>query len=427
MTDLASRPWLSAAAAARIDALPLPGDPRAAIEALAQDNRRIHDAECLNLNPATNVMNPRAEALLSSGLGSRPSLGQPGEKYETGLEAVEAIETLTARLAARVFEATYVEARVPSGALANLFAFMALAKPGDTIVAPPAEIGGHVTHHAPGCAGLYGLTINPAPVDRDHYTVDIDALRMLAQEVKPKIITLGQSLNYRPHPVAQVREIADDVGAYLLFDAAHLCGPIAGRAWPNPLAQGAHVMTMSTYKSLGGPAGGLVVTGDAEIAERLDAIAFPGLTANFDAGRVAALGITLQDWLDHGRAYAQDMIAASQALSDALRARDLPIHGQTQSHQFALHTPDGGHARALHLRRAGLLACAIGLPLAPAAKDMNGLRLGTPEVVRRGLRAAHMSDLAALIARAWTSETPETVAPDLAAFRAPFQGVHYAS
>ncbi|MEM8823229.1 MAG: beta-eliminating lyase-related protein [Pseudomonadota bacterium] len=427
MTDLAPRPWLSATAAARIDALRLPADPRAAIETLAADNRRTHDTECLNLNPATNVMNPRAEALLSAGLGSRPSLGHPGEKYETGLEAVEAIETLTARLAARVFDATHVEVRVPSGALANLFAFMALAKPGDSIIAPPATIGGHVTHHSPGCAGLYGLTIHPAPIDAERYTVDIDVLRILAHETKPRIITLGQSLNYHPHPVAQAREIADEVGAHLLFDAAHLCGPIAGRAWPNPLAEGAHMMTMSTYKSLGGPAGGLIVTNDPEIAERLDAIAFPGLTANFDAGRVAALGVTLQDWLDHGRAYAGEMIAAAGALSDALRNDGLPVHGQTESHQFALHTPGGGHAKALHLRRAGLLACGIGLPLNPAPNDMNGLRLGTPEAVRRGLRAAQMPDLAALIASAWVSDRPEDVAPEVAAFRAPFQRVDFAS
>ncbi|MEM7488631.1 MAG: aminotransferase class I/II-fold pyridoxal phosphate-dependent enzyme [Pseudomonadota bacterium] len=427
MTDLAPRPWLSAAATARVDALPLPADPRAAIEALARDNRRIHDRDCLNLNPATNVMNPRAEALLAAGLGARPSLGHPGEKYETGLEAIEAIETLTSRLAARVFDAAFVEPRVPSGALANLFAFMALARPGDAIVAPPATIGGHVTHHAPGCAGRYGLAIHPAPIDADRYTVDIDALRTLAHEVRPRIITLGQSLNTHPHPVAQAREIADEVGAHLLFDAAHLCGPIAGRAWPNPLAQGAHVMTMSTYKSLGGPAGGLVVTNDPEIAQRLDAIAFPGLTANFDAGRVAALGVTLQDWLDHGPTYAREMIAAARALSDALRAQGLPVHGHTESHQFALHTPEGGHARALHLRRAGLLACGIGLPRPPAPNDMNGLRLGTPEAVRRGLRATHMPDLATLIARAWQAERPETVAPDLAAFRAPFQNVDFAN
>jgi hypothetical protein len=133
----------------------------ARVEALAEKNREIHERDCFNLNPAANVMNPRAEALLASRLGSRPSLGYPGDKYEMGLEAIEEIEVIAAELAAEVFDARFAEIRVASGAMANLYAFMATCKPGDTIIAPPAAIGGHVTHHAPGCAGLYGLRIHP--------------------------------------------------------------------------------------------------------------------------------------------------------------------------------------------------------------------------------------------------------------------------
>ncbi|UWQ22942.1 serine hydroxymethyltransferase [Jannaschia sp. W003] len=423
MTELAPRPWHPGAVQARIRALPLPADPRAEIERLAAENRRIHDRDCLNLNPAANVMNPRAEALLAAGLGSRPSLGLPGAKYETGLEAIEAIEVVAARLACAVFGARHAEVRVPSGAMANLFAFTALAAPGDAIVAPPAAIGGHVTHHAPGCAGLRGLRVVEAPVDAARYTVDVDALAKLAREVRPRIITLGQSLNLHPHPVAKVREIADAVGAVLVFDAAHLCGPIAGGAWPNPLAEGAHVITMSTYKSLGGPAGGLIVTDDDRIAEALERVAFPGMTANFDAGRVAALGVALEDWREFGADYAREMTAAARALSDALRAEGLPVHGETRSHQFALEPPGGGQAMAQRLRASGLLASGIGLPLDPVAGDMNGLRMGMPEAVRRGMRAAHMPELAALVARAWRGET---VADAVRAFRAPFQRVDFA-
>ncbi len=131
-------------------------------------------------------MNPRAEALLASGLGTRPSLGYPGDKYEMGLEAIEEIEVIAAELCAEVFAADYAEIRVPSGAIANLYGFMATCRPGDTIIAPPASIGGHVTHHADGCAGLYGLKTVPAPVDADGYTLDIDALRELAQQVGPE-------------------------------------------------------------------------------------------------------------------------------------------------------------------------------------------------------------------------------------------------
>ena len=117
------------------------------------ENRQIHERDCFNLTPATNVMNPRAESALASGPGTRPSLGYPGDKYETGLEAIEQIEVIAAELSAEIFKADYAETRVPSGAIANLYAFMALTKAGDHIIAPPASIGGHVTHHSDGCTG----------------------------------------------------------------------------------------------------------------------------------------------------------------------------------------------------------------------------------------------------------------------------------
>lgn len=401
------------------------------IEALADRNARIHDRDCFNLNPATNVMNPRAEALLARGLGSRPSLGYPGDKYEMGLEAIEEIETIAAELAAEVFGAAFAEVRPSSGAMANLWGFMALARPGDAIIAPPPSVGGHVTHHKAGCAGLYGLVTHAAPVDADGYSVDLDGLRDLARRVRPKVITLGASLNLFPHPVRAVRAIADEVGAALLFDAAHQCGIIAGGQWPNPLDEGAHLMTMSTYKSLGGPAGGLIVTNDAAIAERLDAIAFPGMTANFDAGRVAALAMGLLDWRAMGRDYAAEMVRVAQALARALADEGLPVfaagRGATTSHQFAIEAAGfgGGQAASRRLRQAGFLACGIGLPLAEVADDLNGLRIGTPELVRRGVTAADAPKLARLIAAALRANDPSALAPEVAALRSGFQGLHY--
>ncbi|MFN3847482.1 MAG: serine hydroxymethyltransferase, partial [Paracoccaceae bacterium] len=170
MPCLAPRAWVPTEAfvqtlAARVAAPSAQVNAR--IEALIQQNAQIHDRDCFNLNPATNVMNPRAEAALSRGLGSRPSLGYPGDKYEMGLDAIEEIEVITAELAAEIFKAEYAEIRVGSGALANLYGFMALAKPGDSIIAPPPTVGGHVTHHAAGCVGLYGLTSHAAPVNPD--------------------------------------------------------------------------------------------------------------------------------------------------------------------------------------------------------------------------------------------------------------------
>lgn len=435
---LVERPWLPAAVADRVREVSAPARDlaplalQAEIERLTAENHRIHDVTCLNLNPATNVMNPRAEALMAAGLGSRASLGFPGAKYETGLEAVEAIEVLAAEAAARVFRAAYAEVRVGSGALANLYAFMATCSPGDPIIAPPATIGGHVTHHQAGAAGLYGLRTVAAPVDEDGYTVDVDALRTLAHEVRPRLITIGGSLNLFPHPVREIREVADEVGALVLFDAAHQCGIIAGGAWPDPLEQGAHLMTLSTYKSLGGPPGGLILTNDADLARRLEEIAYPGLTANFDAGKTAALAVTLADWEAAGPAYARTMVECAQALVVALGDLGVPVfaaeRGGTTSHQLAvLAAPyGGGQTAAAALRRSNLLACGIGLPVAPVEGDLNGLRIGTPELARLGMTARDMPTLASYVARALADPTAASgLGDEVTQWRAQFTGVHF--
>lgn len=436
--SLAWRPWVPPLSEDRVRAVSAAvagqGAPAVAaeIERLVGENRRIHDVESVNLNPATNVMNPRAEAKLSANLGSRPSLGYPGDKYEMGLEAIEQIEIIAAELAAEVFGSAYAEVRVGSGALANLYAFMALCQPGDTIIAPPASIGGHITHHGPGAAGLFGLNTIPAPVTAAGYTVDVDALATLAVQVRPKLISIGGSLNLFHHPIAEIREIADLVGARVLFDAAHLCGMVAGRVWPQPLAEGAHLMTMSTYKSLGGPAGGLIVTNDDALAERLDAIAYPGLTANFDAGRTAALAVTLLDWKVAGAAYARMMVATARRLAAELVALDVPVFaadsGCTRSHQFAIlaHRYGGGQQAARRLRRANLLTSGIGLPAEPVDGDVNGLRLGTPEIVRLGATEADLPALASFIARGLDPDVdPATVAAEVTHWRTRFSGVHF--
>jgi glycine hydroxymethyltransferase len=401
------------------------------ISDLITENSAIHDIDCINLNPATNVLNPKAEAVLGQGLGSRPSLGYPGDKYEMGLEAIEKVEVIAAELAAEVFNAKYAEIRVGSGALANLYAFMATVEPGDTIIVPPGTIGGHVTHHKGGCAGLYGLKIHEAPIHSDRYTIDIEGLQALADRVRPKLITVGGSLNLIEHPVAEIREIGDRVGAKIMFDAAHQCGMIAGGVWSNPLTTGAHVMTMSTYKSLGGPAGGLIVTNDVAMAERIDRIAFPGMTANFDAARSAALAISLLDWREYGAAYAVAMVDTAKALAKALHDEGVPVFGQnlgfTTSHQFAIEAArfSGGQTAAKRLRKANILTCGIGLPVASVIDDLNGLRFGTPEIVRRGMTAADMPALARLISRALTSNDVGSVAKDVRVFRRNFSKFHY--
>ena len=399
------------------------------IHHLVDRNRDTHDRECINLNPASNVMNPRAEALLAAGLTTRASLGHPGDKYEMGLEAIEEIEVIAAEAAKAVFGAAHAELRVGSGALANLYAFMATCRPGDSIIVPPPTIGGHVTHRDAGAAGLYGLDIHECPIDAGSFTIDLAALAELAQRVRPKLITIGTSMNLLPHPVARIREIADSVGARVLFDAAHVCGLIAGGVWPNPLQQGADLMTMSTYKSLGGPAGGMVFTNDGGLAERLDAIAYPGLTANFDVAKTAALAITMLDWQQYGHAYAEAMVANASTLAASLEAHGLPVHraggGPTASHQLAVDATQwgGGHAASVQLRQSNLLACAIGLP---GLADGAGLRLGTPEITRLGMTTDDMPELAGLIADglARPAEAP-SVAARTSALRQRFPSIQF--
>ncbi|MGH7104605.1 MAG: serine hydroxymethyltransferase [Acetobacteraceae bacterium] len=415
MTALRERAWIPETSERLIRsvagtvATAAPEATRSRLAELIAGNRAIHERIALNLNPASNVMNPAAEAVLAQGLGTRASLGYPADKYEMGLEAIEQIEIIAAELAAEIFSAPFVEIRVPSGSIANLYAFMATTRPGETIIAPPAEIGGHVTHHEDGAAGRVGAITHPAPVDPANYTIDVAALRAEAKRLRPKLITIGGSLNLFHPPVREIRAIADEVGAFVLFDAAHLSGMIAGHAWPDPLAEGAHIMTMSTYKSLGGPPSGLIMTTEPELARRIEAIAHPGLTANFDVAKAAALAITLLDWKRHGRAYAATMNETARALADALIERGLPVfaagRGATRSHQLALEAAEfgGGQRAALRLREANLLASGIGLPIAPVPGDMNGLRLGTPEIVRWGMGPAEMPELADYIARALRS------------------------
>jgi glycine hydroxymethyltransferase len=349
-----------------------------------------------------------------------------------GLEAIEKIEIVAAALACEVFDSRYAEIRVASGAMANLYAFMATCKPGDRIIVPPAAIGGHVTHHPDGAAGLYGLDVHEAAVDPKAYTVDVDRLRRQASDLRPSLITIGGSLNLFPHPVAEIRGIADEVGARVLFDAAHLSGMIAGGAWPHPLREGADLMTMSTYKSLGGPPSGLILTDDTELAGRIDRIAFPGLTANFDVAKSAALAIGLLDWRVHGRAYARQMAATARRLAEELASAGLPVFAKdrefTQSHQLAVAAGQlgGGQGVSKLLRRANVLACGIGLPCAPLQGDLNGLRLGTPEVVRWGMCPEDMPELAGYLSRVLVErEAPESVAPEVTGFRGRFRDLHF--
>jgi glycine hydroxymethyltransferase len=403
------------------------------VDRLLADHERYMDRECISLYAGTNVLNPRVARAQASTIGSRPSLGYPGDKYETGLRYAEQIEILATEILRRLFQCRYVEFRVGSGSLANLYAFMACARPGDTILALPDAAAGHVTHHAEGAAGLYGLRVRDVPWDGERMTVDLAALQKVAQSRRPRMIVLGGSLALHPYPVGEVRHVADGVGAYVMFDAAHLSGLIAGGAFQRPLSEGAHLMTCSTYKSFGGPAGGLVLTDSAELAERLDRIAYPGLTANFDLSRTAGLVIAAADLLEFGSDYSATCIGNAKALAQELAALGGPVRvaagrGFTSSHHVALEAAPygGGTTAARRLEKANILASGIGLPSPPLPGDFNGLRLGTQEISRWGMRPEHMPAVARLIARVLVDgEEPSAVQADVIALRRGFQSLHF--
>ena len=408
-------------------------DIDARVHDLIDVHERHMDVETIGLNAGTNVMNPRAAELLGRSLGNRPSLGFPGDKYEMGMQHAEKLEIACESLVKTLFDAPFAEIRVPSGAIANLYAFMATCKAGDAIMAFPGEMGGHVTHHAAGCAGLYGLDIHSVPYDRQRMTVDLHRLRADARTIGPKLITVAGSLCLFPYPLAEVRAIADEVGAYVLYDAAHMGGMIAGKRFQDPMKEGAHLMTMSTYKAFGGPPSGLILSSDEELAGRLDAIAFPGMTANFDLGKTAALLMSVLDLLEYGEAYADTCISNAQGLAEALQDEGFDVHGvdgqgHTESHHLALHAAPlgGGQSASKRLAEANILLCGIGLPIAPVQGDLNGIRIGTQEITRQGMVGDAMAEIASLMARFWLhGESAGSVRDDVIDFRSAYRDLAF--
>jgi glycine hydroxymethyltransferase len=413
-----------------------PGDRLRHIGALVARQASLVDRECLNFNSATNVMNPYAGQLLASGIGSRPSLGLPGDKYETGLGPAEEIEVLTSELARRVFRCAFAETRLLSGAMANLAVYMATARPGDIAFSLSPSAGGHATHQPFAAPGLYGLDVRPIPLLADEATatwrINLDALEAAVRATRPRLLILGGSLALAPYPISEVASIAHHVGARLLFDAAHLSLLIAGEVFQQPLLEGADVITSSTYKALGGPPGGLILTNDDELAARIDAIVYPGLTANNDLGRVAALAVALNDLVVYGGEYAARCVETAQALTAALAAEGFAMAGHapnyTMTHHIALDARswNGGTHAARLLEPANLLATGIGLPLGEISGDQNGLRLGTQEVVRWGIGPSEMGQIAHFLARILLSEEQATtLRAEVVALRAAYQTLHY--
>lgn len=422
-----SIPWASDAAQQRvrtIQAASEPGTP-ADLERASRavdSHIRAMDGDGLVLYAGTNAMTGAVAAAHDVQLGVRPSLGAPGEKVQPGLEHLEVLEVLTTRAVAATMGAGHADVRVQSATLANLAVYAGLTPVGATIAALPRWAGGHFSHFEEGAAGIRGHRVVELPYDIAARDVDLAALPSFLDRERPALVIVGGTLMLFPHRLDRIVDVVRGSGARVLYDASHVAGLIAGGRFQDPLRDGVDVVTFSTYKSYGGPPGGAIATDDPDVAARVFAAVYPGLTANFDASRLRALGIAAAQLLDHGAEYAALCIGAAQALGEALDEAGLLVlgtdRGYTDSHHVAVAVPDEMTADSAvgRLARAGIYVSATSVAGegGPAAV----LRLGTQELVRRGFGPTDMPALAALIARVLRDgEPPSNVLVEVTALR----------
>jgi glycine hydroxymethyltransferase len=277
-------PWASPAALTRLALVEsaLPADPAAALAAAASSARahaRRLDEDCLQLYAGTNVPSPLVASLHEAALESQPSMGYPGAKYQAGLEPIDVVEVTAAAAIARVMRAEFAEVRPTSATLANLAVYAALTEPGDTIAVLPDWAGGHLSHHEIGVPGIRGLRVAPLPYDAERLDVDVNALDGFLGLQAPRLVVVGASLMLFPHRLPTIAETVRAHGIPLLYDASHVAGLVAEQRFQDPLREGADLVTFSTYKSFGGPAGGAIVTDDETLAERVSSTVYPALVA----------------------------------------------------------------------------------------------------------------------------------------------------
>jgi glycine hydroxymethyltransferase len=418
-------PWAPEPARSRLAEVEagLAADPLAALmeaAAAAREHARAIEEECLLLYAGGNVPSPLVAALHEAALVSQPSMGYPGDKYQPGLERVDVVEVAASGAIARVMGARYAEVRPTSATLANLAVYAALTRPGDAIAVLPGWAGGHLSHHEVGAPGVRGLRVVELPYAS--YDVDLDALPAFLARERPSLVVVGASLMLFPH---DLRAIAALVDVPLLYDASHVAGLIAERRFQAPLAEGADLMTFSTYKSFGGPAGGAIVSDDAALMERVSTAVYPGLVANYDAARLAPLAAAALERERSAGAYADACIANARRLAAELSLLGLPVlgaeRGFTASHHVAIDARPygGGKAAALRLARSGLLLSEIGIPRDGAG----GLRIGTQSVTRQGFVEDDMEAIAAAFAAVLLDG--RAVAREVAAIRRRHTGLRW--
>jgi glycine hydroxymethyltransferase len=367
-------------------------------------------------------------------LGGRDKEGmQIFERFYQGTKIFDKVEAIAMKLAEELFRAEHANVVPISGAVANLTAYHALAKYGDTIAGLSIQSGGHISHTHVSAAGVMGLRDFPYPFDSKEMNIDVEKARKLILEKKPRIMLFGGSLFLFPHPLKEMREVADEIDAYMVYDGAHVAGLIAGGEFQDPFAEGADVVTSSTHKTLPGPQGGVILCRNY-LAEKIDNAAFPGLMSNHHLHHVAGFAVALAEMKEFGKAYARQIIKNAKALASALYESGFAVlcehKGFTESHQVAIDVSriGGGQKIAEDFEKANIIVNKNLLPWDTLEHTANpsGVRIGVPEITRIGMKEREMEQIAEFMKRiAINREDPEKVKRDVVEFKKDYNKVKY--
>lgn len=356
---------------------------------MAIDLENKRQEQQIELIASENIVSKAVMQAQGSALTNKYAEGYPGRRYYGGCEYVDIVEQLAIDRAKQIFGCEFVNVQPHSGAQANGSVFQALLTPGDTILGMSLDAGGHLTHGArPAQSGKWFNAIQYGVRESD-LAIDFDQVLELAREHKPKLIIAGGSAIPREIDFKRFREIADEVGAYLMVDMAHIAGLIATNHHQNPLPY-ADVVTTTTHKTLRGPRGGMILTNSEEIAKKVNSAVFPGLQGgplmHVIAGKAVALGEALEPEF---HSYISQVITNAKALANTLISRGCDIvTGGTDTHLMLVDLrPKGlkGNAAEQSLERAGITCNKNGIPFDPEKPMItSGIRLGTPAGTSRG-------------------------------------------
>ena len=364
-------------------------------EETARQNSKIE------LIASENFVSKAVMAAMGSTLTNKYAEGYPGKRYYGGCEVVDEIEDLARERAKKLFGAEHANVQPNSGSQANQAVFFAALKLGDTVMGMDLSHGGHLTHGSPVNMSGKNYHVVSYGVDPETEMIDYDKVREIALEHKPKMIIAGASNYSRIIDFAKFREIADEVGAYLMVDMAHIAGLVAAGLHPSPVPY-AHFVTTTTHKTLRGPRGGMILC-DSEHAKMIDKAIFPGIQGGPLVHVIAAKAVCFKEALEpEFKVYQEQIIKNAKALASALMAKGMRIvSGGTDNHVMSLDVRSmnvtGKEAEHL-LDEIGITCNKNTIPFDPASPNVtSGVRLGTPAVTTRGMKEADMEEIAEII------------------------------